>query len=479
MPEDHTAAAVRATAQEITKDDERAVKMGAEPIAPDEVIAEPNPSDYIAPAYLTRTAPPTLAGAFAELLTDLRDLNARFAGERTVEVQAYLSLTGEHEELEERFLGWCQQYFAIRGSLDRLNPMNHNDPLLLFQQCSEEYTKLLDYRIVQPGTVNSSVLNLSQRFMIHTFPVNMFEPDLTNYAKHRVDRFGSVAHRAEASQFYLRYTRRARLFESFLLQVAENLQAAYHPDESADWLIRIQADVARQAEDLIFLRYLLCALPPTSAAKQEIAPGLWARFGWDVYHGGSIGTILTSHSPEPEVERITAHEIGVRRDGWLCHREYSWLWVNPGYKADERRNEFAANRFVLDTLIAPFYEAWLQLDPESVVTRGLQSDATEQEQIAALAVVVAEPARPEEALTMIKRPRLPQLRLMRIKHILTEQFGCEWSMAKGSEQKVYRPGSKQFTFGCHASDRTVHPVQLRRCLQKLGISLGDFESACR
>ena len=87
-------------------------------------------------------------------------------------------------------------------------------------------------------------------------------------------------------------------------------------------------------------------------------------------------------------ERTTDHEIAVRRDGWLCHREYSWLWVNPDYRADERRNEFAANRFVLDTLTAPLYDAWLRLDPEPVVTRGLQSDATEEEQAAALAVVV-------------------------------------------------------------------------------------------
>ena len=116
-----------------------------------------------------------------------------------MEVQAYLSLTGEHEELEEQFLAWCQQYLAIRGSLDRLNPLNHNDPWVLFQQCFEEYTKLIDYRIVQVGTVNSSVLNLCQRFMTSRFPVNVFEPDLVDYAKHHRDRFGACAPGGSAS----------------------------------------------------------------------------------------------------------------------------------------------------------------------------------------------------------------------------------------------------------------------------------------
>src|SRR5262249_32396733 len=155
---------------------------------------------------------------------------ARFAGERTVEVQAYLSLTGDHEELEEQFLAWCKQYFAIRGSPDRLNPSNDNDPLVLFQHCLDEYTKLIDYRIVQPGTVNSSVLNVSQRYMLNRFPVNMFEPELASYTKHRWDRFGSEAHRAKAAQFHVRYTRRARSFESFLTQMAENLPEAYRPE---------------------------------------------------------------------------------------------------------------------------------------------------------------------------------------------------------------------------------------------------------
>jgi len=78
-----------------------------------------------------------------------------------------------------------------------------------------------------------------------------------------------------------------------------------------------------------------------------------------------------------------------------------------------------------------------------------------------------------------KLPRLPQLRLKRIRAILKRHFGCEWSKAKGSEQKVYRQGGKQFTFGCHGIDRKVHPVEIKNCLGKLGIPLGDFIAACR
>lgn len=95
------AAAVEATARAINSDDARAVAQGEDLAPADEVVAEPDPSDYLAPEYLAKTGTPELAGAFQVLLDELRDLNRRFARERTVEVQAYLSLTGEHDELEE------------------------------------------------------------------------------------------------------------------------------------------------------------------------------------------------------------------------------------------------------------------------------------------------------------------------------------------------------------------------------------------
>lgn len=477
MAEDSTTAAVKATAQEITNDDAKAAEMGMDAIPPDEVIAEPNPSEYVAPPYLDKTVP-QLAGAFGELLGALRDLNAHFAGDRTVEVQAYLSLTGEHEELEERFLGWCQKYFGIRGSLERLNPTNEGDPWRLFVDCYGEFNKLLERRLVQPGTINSSVLNLSQRFMQSSFAAQVLLPDLTSHAKSGRDRFGSESHREQAKHALIDFSEHSHSFDSFLKLVAQNLPNDDMPDASPDWYTGVQARITHLAEDLSFLRYLLCVLD-VPADKQQIAPDLWARFRWDVYHGKVIGSVLTSSTSEPTTERSTRHLIGVRRDGWLCHREYAWLRVDPKYKVDERRHEFAVNLFVLDALTAPLYDAWLRLDPEPVVNRGLEPDATEEQQTAALVVALAELDTEKEPAPITKQPLLPRLRLMRIKLILTRNFGCEWSMAKGSEQKVFRPGGKLFTFGCHASDRSVNPSQLRSCLRKLGIPFSDFLAACR
>jgi hypothetical protein len=477
MPEDPPKAAVKTTAQVIADDNARTVAAGSDSIPADEVITEPNPAEYVAPDYLQKTAP-DLAPAFGELLGMLRDLNARFAGERTIEAQATLSLTGEHEWLEEKFFGWCQMYFKIRGSLDRLSPRNGNDPWRLYQDCSEEFNRLLEKRIVQPGTINSSVLNLSQRFMLLGFAAQVMGPDLKSYAETGRDRFGSAASRYNANHLVAGYSREVEAFTVFLQRVAQHLPADYGPQDEPEWLTDIQTKVARRAEDLTFLRYILCVLSVNDAEKRQLVPDLWARFAWDVYHGGSVGVVLTSSSPEPSTERATRHQLAFRRDGWLCHREYPWLRVQPDYLPDERRSELAVSWYVLDTLTSPLYEAWGRLDPGPVVSRGLQADATEEEQTAALAAAVAEPDTAEVETPVAKRPRLLQLRLQRIRAILTRQFGCEWSTAKGSEQKVYRQGGKQFRFGCHGTDRTVHPVQLKNCLVKLGIPLGEFITAC-
>ncbi len=476
MSDDRTQAAVKATAQAIADDGARTVATGSESIPADEVIAEPNPAEYVAPHFLQKTAP-HLAPAFGELLGMLCNLNARFAGERTVEALATLSLAGEHEWLEDKFLDWCQMYFEIRGSLDRLSPRNGNDPWRLYQDCYQEFNQLFGERIVQPGTINSSVLNLSQRSMLSEFAAQVMGPDLKCYAETGRDRYASAASRYNANHLVDGYDRQVDAFTAFLLRIAQHLPADYAQHDGPEWLTDIQTKVTRRAEDLTFLRYVTCVLSVNDAEKRQLAPDIWARFTWDVYHGGSVGVVLTSPSPEPSAGRTTRHHLAFRRDGWLCHREFSWLRVQPDYLPDERRSELAVSWYVLDTLTSHLYEAWGRLDPGQVVSRGLESDATEEEQTAALVVALAEPDVADFETPVAKRPRPPQLRLKRIRAILTTHFGCEWSMAKGSEQKVYRPGGKQFTFGCHGIDRMVHPVQIKNCLGKLGIPLADFLAA--
>ena len=349
MSDDRTQAAVKATAQVITDDDALAVVTGSDSIPADEVIAEPNPAEYVAPHYLQKTAP-HLAPAFGELLGMLCNLNARFAGERTVEAQATLSLGGEHEWLEEKFLGWCQMYFKIRGSLDRLSPRNGNDPWRLYQDCYEEFSQLFEKRIVQPGTINSSVLNLSQRFMLSGFAAQVMGPDLKCYAETGRDRYASAASRYNANHLVDGYGREVEAFTAFLRRIAQHLPADYAQHDGPEWLTDTQTNVTRRAEDLTFLRYVLCVLSVNDAEKRQLAPDLWARFTWDVYHGGSVGVVVTSSSPEPSAERTTRHQLAFRRDGWLCHREYPWLRVQPDYLPDERRSELAVSWYVLDTL---------------------------------------------------------------------------------------------------------------------------------
>ena len=175
-------------------------------------------------------------------------------------------------------------------------------------------------------------------------------------------------------------------------------------NDGPEWLASIQTKVEQRAEDLRFLRHVLCVLNVNDAEKWQLTNDLWVRLTWDLYHGGSVAVVLTSSIPEPSTERTTMHQLAFGRDGWLSHREYPWLRVQPDYLPDERRAELALSWYLLDTLTTPLYEAWDRLDTGSVVSRGLEPDATEEEQTAALAVAFVESAlsRPKRTLTSVQ-----------------------------------------------------------------------------
>ena len=246
---------------------------------------------------------------------------------------------------------------------------------------------MLEKRIVQRGTINSSVLNLSQRFLLSGFAAQVMGPDLMSYAATGRDRYGSAASRYNANRFVGGYSHEVEAFTTFFQRLTPHLPAKYVANDDLEWHAGIQTKVKKLAEDLSFLRHVLCVLNVNDAEKRQVTNDLWVRLAWDVYHGGAVAMVLTSSSPEPSIERTTMHQLAFRRDGWLCHREYPWLRVQPDYLPDARRTELAVSWYLLDTLTSPLYEAWYRLDPGPAVSRGLEADATEEEQTAALAIV--------------------------------------------------------------------------------------------
>jgi hypothetical protein len=54
-------------------------------------------------------------------------------------------------------------------------------------------------------------------------------------------------------------------------------------------------------------------------------------------------------------------------------------------------------------------------------------------------------------------------------NFLASRFGCEVRTGKGSEVKVYRPGSRIFTLGHHGSNDEVSSLVVTHMLKRLGI----------
>jgi hypothetical protein len=427
-------AALATTARGITSDDGLAVEAGLDVIPPDEIIAEPNLADYLAPSYLSKTAP-HLAGPFEDLLERLQDLNARFTGDRTVETQAYLSLTGEHEDLEEQFFAWCRQYFAVRGDPERLNPQLGNDPWQQYRTSYEEFDRLLGRRLVAPNTINSCVLNLSERYMCFGFASRVLGPDVEALARTGRDRFGSDLNRAQARNVVTTFRFGVQQFATFLADLSANLPAEYQVHPDSNWVAEVEQRIRGRAADVDYLRPILCSASRVEATTRQLTPNLWGRIRWDVYHGRSVAAVLTSSAHDTFTHTGTEHPIAVRRDGWLCHREFSWIRVDPEHLPAERAHELAVNWYLLDTFTDTLLAAWDKLDREArdaLVTQGCEPNATEAAQTAALTVELAEPAiaADDEARP---RQRLQELPLKRLELLLTKHFHCKCRDGKGSE----------------------------------------------
>jgi hypothetical protein len=497
--------AIEATVKLILDSDTRADEIGLSKIPPAEAIAAPNPKDYLVPDHLRSTAP-DLISELEMLLTELRELNARHIGRNTNEVQSYLSLTGEHEPLEQLFYQWTKTYFGRRGNLDRLNPRVKNDPFLLYWQCLEEFDRFLGRLNMLERSLNMSVLGLSVEHVQAELADRMLSADVGKYQNDLPHRFTSKGNAEEAEARVVRFHRGHRNYAEFLATVAHHLPPEFTPRDAPEWEATTRNRIKLRGEELELLRFALSDRDPDASEPRQLAPQIWAKCSWDVFLGGSVLMVMTDDEPDKVRRDSTEHAISFRRDGRLCCRQFPWVQVDPDAIPDEkkdlRQKLLAVNLFVLDTLSNPFYKAWSDLDLELIARRGAAADATEQEQTAALAAVMAtasedvpsveatpelkalastesEPSPDQPAPDSVKGRRVGVFRLRKFVYLLHKYFGCEWSRGVGSEVKVRRHGSHYYILGNHGSGQVVLPYKVRDCLDRLNIPLDEFKRVCR
>ena len=277
------------------------------------------------------------------------------------------------------------------------------------------------------------------------------------------------------------YGREVEAFTAFLQRIAQHLPADYAQHDGPEWLTDIQTNVTRRAEDLTFLRYVLCVLSVNDAEKRQLAPDLWARFTWDVYHGGSVGVVLTSSSPEPSANAPQGTSSPSAATAGLV---IASIFVAPSAaRSPARRTPFGTRRQLVRPRQAHL-AAVRSVGPPRLRSGGQPGVGSltqpRKNRVAALGVVLAEPDVADVETPVMKRPRVPQIRrkLKRIRAILTRHFGCKWSMAKGGRGE-----------GVSAGRQAVHIRLPRHRPQgasgsggelpgKARDSAGDFIAAC-
>jgi len=324
------------------------------------------------------------------------------------------------------------------------------------------------------------VLNLSQRYILNSFACEMLQPELDRREKLGWDRFCSDLARNMAEKQVVDFRDGVTSFSKTMSDLRADLPQEYLETIEEESITDVLSHVQSLAKDLSCLRTALFAINEEEASRSRITLDLWASLRWDVHHGSSVAAVkfridggsLRSTAPAP---------IAIRRDGWICHREFPWIRVDPEFELAARRHELAVNWFILDTFVDRLLSVWDQLDKPEAIQRGGEPDATIEEQIAAIAVATLEREDSEPSsgrTTGRKSSRLRPMKLSRLEVILRDGFGCETRQGKGSERIMSRPGGKLFRFGRHGVDKEVYPDRIKQCLARLEIPVGDFLCEC-
>jgi hypothetical protein len=485
--------AVQETARGIALDGDL-IPEGAIPAS--ELVAPPDAAAYRVDSRLRR-ASPDLAEALQQLLSNLEEFNAVFQGKKTLEVQAELSLTGESEELESAFLDWTRRYLEWRAASSRLNYIKNSDPWRLYHKCVKDFDSVLGRLIILEGSVNADVLNLSKSYVFSELAERVLGEPVRAYSTSRNDQFESPRFRDAAIATVEKWNRRLHSFEGLLRELEEALPPESHIGSREE----LWDQICRRGEDLATIRVICAARGSHEWPEVQMTPTLCGRFDWDVHHGRSIASILTSRSPGGTQGRQSSHALSIRRDGTLGHRESSLI----GIDSHSSIAHLAANWFLLELMTEPILAVWNELDDQAraeIRTRGCEPEAELSLQAASLVIGIAEsewqtpPQDPvavdaseapaveidptDPAITRKRKPpQLPRnLFLSKIEQILAEHFGCLCRQGKGSERVAVR-GMRKCRFKCHGENPRISYFQLKNGLRQLGISNEQFEEACR
>ncbi len=441
-------------------------------------------------------------------LDDLRDLNNQFVGESSVDVLAKLELSGELLAISELTWDWIRRYAKRR--LEKFNGRDYDLPLEKFERLIEEGDRLVLEPYFRAGTIG----RLMQWSLTNRLSWFLYVPLLDKYTGLGGKRSKGGIHRPEitaAVQADRNKLDRPKFFE--LIQVVfthQKWQTDYLPNvfdrignglpaclpTELDYFSSKNVAIEHLkglAKDIMSIRCFLCSSKPGNISLNfggAIVGLKWITlYGMIELHvGGTHEEMMQSiHDSTDRFPKVL-----LRYDGQIadCFRPDITSFNHAEATDDWVRVNLALLRQVFNRLYLSYEK--VDFDRLRNVARSGTVSPAEERQV--LAVVLADlefrddsdsvdddyvdaTVAGNEAESRRHQKLLRPIRHSTLAPVLA-RFGCDMRQGKGSEVKVFRPGSTYsfFTLSKHGQNPLVDATLLRKLLRHFNIGIGEFTS---
>jgi hypothetical protein len=452
---------------------------------------EPQPRELYRPAhFLAKAATPALAAELGALLEELWALNQRWAGERVLEVAAYFAATGEHLDLERRFVAWSDAYGRRRADPARVSPMVDNNPYLLARKAVGEWESVLGRLADRERTLNILFLAVPREYVNWLAYDRLWKHLVRPVRAGHVDILYQRSHPATPKAMY-RQVSGSGWLDNHLRPLLERVRAwapAARLDREAVFSEKVmRARIQGLADDIQQMRPFLVRNFRPEKTIVTLTPDCAAA--WKYRIGLGMAGLVVGRTAVDVRRKLAAVRslMGIRvgHDGLFLDRRMPW-YTTADLAASGVDGALALNYLLLEHFRDRLYSFYDRIDfsrlrrrPAAEEQPAAESRADDEQAVAAACRVLAEQSggAAEEGAEEPSFARIPVLRLPRLLRLFERRFGCEVGPGKGSEVNVFRPGGKVYTVACHKRNTEIYPRAVRRMLRTLNIPVGEFLDA--
>jgi hypothetical protein len=482
---DRVAAADEAIAEKIASEAELrdAFTVTSEAIPRRETIKTQSSDIYRPPPHLEKTATSDERTRLEALLREMWEINEAFVGERTLEAEAYLVLTGDHEHLVKRIEQWCESYFSRR--FQKTNNRDKGDPFRKYERLLGEYDDILAWLSKIPNSLNYLYLDECTRYVqwlvcvwLRTNVVGT--PEVGKQPVRLLGRDRPESKCEVVLDALGAFHDHLLMFLCSTLAAVDSAELSKYSAMPAEKLIEMLNSLAGDIQEM--RPFLIRNFDPL---KTKIIFGneQHSAIAWDwSINYGMARMLFAAGEPDLIEAQVAPRElfpVRVGLDGILRDGRKPWITAASETRISDV-NPLALNVLLLKLFHEKLFSFYDQIDFDRMRRRRSSSADRQSEDLQVLAFScqelersVGDAAQATTTADDLPKRRIPALRLQTLCKVLEQKFGCEVNGGKGSEITFYR-SRKKYRLGRHKRNPEIHHLIVKQILSRLQIDLDEW-----